>query len=111
MKIVTVRRIAQIFFFALFAWFCVVTTIGDRWWQLRGLAGQLAAATRSAGGARHVAHHQDNLRRPALGAGHCGADDFAGPVFLRLGLSVRRVASIHRLARTPPQKNTPSAWP
>ena len=36
MKIVTVRRIAQIFFFALFVWFCVVTTIGDRWWQLRG---------------------------------------------------------------------------
>ena len=36
MKIVTVRRIAQIFFFALFAWFCVVTTVGDRWWQLRG---------------------------------------------------------------------------
>jgi len=36
MKIVTVRRIAQIFFFGLFAWFCVVTTVGDRWWQLRG---------------------------------------------------------------------------
>jgi len=36
MKIVTVRRIAQFFFFALFAWFCVVTTVGDRWWQLRG---------------------------------------------------------------------------
>jgi polyferredoxin len=36
MKIVTVRRIAQIFFFALFAWFCVVTNVGDRLWQLRG---------------------------------------------------------------------------
>jgi len=36
MKIVTVRRIAQFFFFALFAWFCVVTTVGDHWWQLRG---------------------------------------------------------------------------
>ncbi|MGD0744629.1 MAG: 4Fe-4S binding protein [Verrucomicrobiota bacterium] len=36
MKIVTVRRIAQIFFFALFTWFCVVTSVGDRWWQLRG---------------------------------------------------------------------------
>jgi polyferredoxin len=36
MKIVTARRIAQIFFFALFTWFCVVTTVGDRWWQLRG---------------------------------------------------------------------------
>ena len=36
MKIVTVRRIAQIFFFVLFAWFCVVTTVGDHWRQLRG---------------------------------------------------------------------------
>ena len=36
MKIVTTRRICQIFFFILFIWFCVVTTLGDRWWQLRG---------------------------------------------------------------------------
>ena len=36
MKIVTVRRIAQIYFFVLFMWFCVVTTVGDHWWQLRG---------------------------------------------------------------------------
>jgi polyferredoxin len=36
MKIVTTRRISQIFFTALFLWFCVVTTIGDAWWQLRG---------------------------------------------------------------------------
>ena len=36
MKIVNARRIAQIFFFALFIWFCVVATVGDRWWQLRG---------------------------------------------------------------------------
>ena len=36
MKIVTTRRICQVFFFTLFIWFCVVTTLGDRWWQLRG---------------------------------------------------------------------------
>ncbi|MGD8503067.1 MAG: 4Fe-4S binding protein [Syntrophobacterales bacterium] len=36
MRIVTVRRITQVFFFLLFIWFCVVTTIGVRWWQLRG---------------------------------------------------------------------------
>jgi polyferredoxin/ferredoxin len=36
MNIVTTRRIAQVFFFTLFLWFCVVTTLGDRWWQLRG---------------------------------------------------------------------------
>jgi polyferredoxin/ferredoxin len=36
MKIVTTRRICQIFFFIVFIWFCVVTTLGDHWWQLRG---------------------------------------------------------------------------
>lgn len=36
MKIVTVRRISQIFFFCLFMWFCVVSTFGTEWWQLRG---------------------------------------------------------------------------
>ncbi|MFO1475699.1 MAG: 4Fe-4S binding protein [Verrucomicrobiota bacterium] len=36
MNIVWVRRIAQVFFLALCLWFCVVATVGDRWWQLRG---------------------------------------------------------------------------
>jgi polyferredoxin len=36
MNIVTTRRICQIFFLFLFIWFCVVTTLGDQWWQLRG---------------------------------------------------------------------------
>jgi polyferredoxin/ferredoxin len=36
MRIVTARRISQIFFFLLFLWFCVVTTLGEQWWQLRG---------------------------------------------------------------------------
>ncbi len=36
MNIIHVRRVAQVFFFALFMWFCVVTSIGDHWWQLRG---------------------------------------------------------------------------
>ncbi len=36
MRIVTVRRISQVFFFLLFIWFCIVTTIGVQWWQLRG---------------------------------------------------------------------------
>ena len=35
MKIVTARRISQIFFFALFIWLCIVTTVGERFWQLR----------------------------------------------------------------------------
>lgn len=36
MRIITTRRITQIFFFALFIWFCIVTTLGERGWQLRG---------------------------------------------------------------------------
>ncbi len=36
MKIITTRRISQIFFFLMFCWFCVVTTLGETWWQLRG---------------------------------------------------------------------------
>ena len=36
MNIITTRRISQIFFFIVFIWFCLVTTIGDQWWQLRG---------------------------------------------------------------------------
>jgi len=35
MRITTVRRISQIFFFGLFVWFCIVTTIGERFWQIR----------------------------------------------------------------------------
>jgi len=36
MNIVSVRRVTQVFFFLLFLWFCVVTTLGERWHQLRG---------------------------------------------------------------------------
>ncbi len=36
MKIVTVRRISQVFFFCLFVWFCIVSSFGTKWFQLRG---------------------------------------------------------------------------
>ncbi|MDO9532303.1 MAG: 4Fe-4S binding protein [Deltaproteobacteria bacterium] len=36
MRIVTVRRISQVFFLAVFLWFCVTATLGANWWQLRG---------------------------------------------------------------------------
>ncbi len=36
MKIVTTRRISQVFFFLLFVWFCVVSSIGEKFWQLGG---------------------------------------------------------------------------
>ena len=36
MRIVTVRRISQVFFLVVFLWFCVTATLGANWWQLRG---------------------------------------------------------------------------
>ena len=36
MRIVTVRRISQIFFLVVFLWFCLAATVGTAWWQLRG---------------------------------------------------------------------------
>ena len=36
MRIVTVRRISQVFFLAVFLWFCVTATLGAAWYQLRG---------------------------------------------------------------------------
>ena len=36
MNILTTRRICQVFFFVLFLWFCLATTLGERWFQLRG---------------------------------------------------------------------------
>ncbi|MHC4739187.1 MAG: 4Fe-4S binding protein [Planctomycetota bacterium] len=36
MRIITVRRISQIFFFSMFVWFCIVSAIGEKVWQLRG---------------------------------------------------------------------------
>ncbi|MFZ5587853.1 MAG: 4Fe-4S binding protein [Thermodesulfobacteriota bacterium] len=36
MRITTARRVSQGFFLALFLWFCVVSTLGERYWQLRG---------------------------------------------------------------------------
>jgi len=36
MNIVTVRRISQSFFLVLFLWFCIASSWGVAWWQLRG---------------------------------------------------------------------------
>ena len=36
MRIVTVRRLSQIFFLLIFLWFCITATVGTAWWQLRG---------------------------------------------------------------------------
>jgi len=36
MKITSTRRISQIFFFCLFVWFCIVSTVGEEFGQLRG---------------------------------------------------------------------------
>ncbi|MDJ0668284.1 MAG: 4Fe-4S binding protein, partial [Desulfobacterales bacterium] len=36
MKLVIVRRICQAFFLLLLIWSCLVTTVGERWFELRG---------------------------------------------------------------------------
>ncbi|MBM4284631.1 MAG: 4Fe-4S binding protein [Deltaproteobacteria bacterium] len=36
MRIVTVRRLSQVFFLILFLWFCITATLGTAWWRLRG---------------------------------------------------------------------------
>jgi len=36
MKITQTRRISQVFFFILFVWFCVVSTVGEKFQQIRG---------------------------------------------------------------------------
>jgi hypothetical protein len=36
MKIVQARRTSQAFFFLLLVWFCIVSTVGEKFWQLRG---------------------------------------------------------------------------
>ncbi len=36
MRIVKARQISQLFFFLLFVWFCVVASVGETWFQLRG---------------------------------------------------------------------------
>lgn len=36
MRIVQARRISQLFFFCLFVWFCLVSTLGERFFQIQG---------------------------------------------------------------------------
>lgn len=36
MNIIRARQISQGFFFVLFLWFCIVASLGEKWWQLRG---------------------------------------------------------------------------
>ena len=36
MRIVRARQISQGFFLLLFLWFCLVASLGERWWELRG---------------------------------------------------------------------------
>ena len=36
MNILRVRQISQVFFLFLFLWFCIASSLGEQWWQLRG---------------------------------------------------------------------------
>ena len=69
MNIVHVRRIAQVFFFLLFLWFCVVTTLGERWWQLRGWPVNWLLQLDPLVALGTLLTTENNLRRTALGAG------------------------------------------
>ena len=97
MKITTVRRINQLFFFALFVWFCIVATVGEKFWQIRNwpinwilqldplVALGTILSTRKFYGPLHC----------ALGVSH--SDDNLRAVFLRLDMSLWRDTSIRRL--------------
>ena len=97
MRIVTVRRISQVFFLVVFLWFCVTATLGANWWQLRGwpinwildLDPLTSLATVLATGTLYADPH--------LVPGRHRADPGGGPVFLRLCLSPGRHQPGHRL--------------
>ncbi len=36
MRLVTIRRLSQVFFLVIFLWFCIVATVGAAFWQWRG---------------------------------------------------------------------------
>lgn len=36
MRIIVARKISRAFFLLLFVWFCLVTSVGVKWWQIRG---------------------------------------------------------------------------
>ena len=98
MRIVTVRRISQVFFLVVFLWFCITATVGPAWWQLRGwpinwfleldpltaLATILSTGTLYANLLWALAAIVLTLAR--------------GPVFLRLCLSPGHHQPVHRLA-------------
>ena len=97
MKIVQARRISQIFFFALFVWLVIVSTVGDKFWQIRNWPVNLFLHLDPlvAIGTIFTTH---TLYYPLLlGTGYSCADNHIRTVFLQLGLSVRFAASFRRL--------------
>ena len=89
MKIVTVRRICQIFFAVLFIWFCLVTTLGDGWWQLRGWpVNWLIQLDPLVGLGTLLATHR-LYQGTDLGTRHPSPEPGVGPGVLRLDLSFR----------------------
>ncbi len=109
MKIVTVRRISQAFFFVLFVWFCIVTTFGVMWWQLRGWPINLFLQLDPLVDDGDPADNSYTLLAFAVGAGHHCPNHHLRPFLLQLGLSVRQHASFSRLSEYEESKALPCA--
>jgi len=83
MRIVTVRRISQVFFLLLLIWFCIVTTLGVEWWRLRGwpvnwllqLDPLVAVATM-------LSTNSLPLQRSPLGFSNCDPNYISGQILL-----------------------------
>ena len=74
MNIITVRRISQIFFFVLFLWFCIVSSFGEKWWQLRGWPVNWFLQLDPLVALGTILTTTNALRRAGLGASDDGAD-------------------------------------
>ena len=98
MRIVTVRRISQIFFLVVFLWFCVAATLGGNWWQLRGWPINWILELAPPHRPGHRPGHRHPLCGPGLGPGYHRFHPVRGPVLLRLCLSFGEHQPVHRLA-------------
>ena len=104
MSIVTARRISQVFFVVLFFWFCVVSTLGDLPWQLRGWPVNWLLELDPLVGIATLLVHAHALRRPAVGTCDRRPHPRSGAGVLRLDLPVRGDAPVPGMAGPTPEK-------
>ena len=99
MRITTVRRITQIFFFVLFIWFCIAEHLRAIFLAIAGLAGKLVPPTRSACCPGNHSDDPHSVLGTTLGLSHSRAHCRSGKIFLRMAVPIRRHAPFHRLSR------------